>query len=83
LTLGSTIGVKDFISVLMFYRDHSKADVHGAVEKALKANLSTSDGVKSLLFYPKMDEVETEPLVQWERLPAPDMTVYGKLGELQ
>jgi len=80
---GQTAGVKDFISVLMFYRDHSEANVHYAVEKALKANLSTSAGVKSLLFYPKTDEVETEPLVQWERLPAPDIAVYRELGELQ
>ncbi len=80
---GQTAGVKDFISVLMFYRDHSEADVHCAVERALKANLSTSAGVKSLLFYPKTDEVETEPLVQWERLPAPDIAAYGELGELQ
>ncbi len=80
---GQTTGVKDFISVLMFYRDHSKADVHDAVEKALKANLSTSDGVKSLLSYSKTDEAKTEPLVQWECLPAPDMAVYGELGGLQ
>ena len=80
---GQTTGVKDFISVLMFYRDYSKADVQDAVEQALKANLSTSDGVKSLLSYPKTDEAETKPLVQWERLPAPDMTVYGELGGLQ
>lgn len=80
---GQTTGVKDFISVLMLYRDHSKAAVKDAVEKALKANLSTSDGVKSLLFYPKTDEIEREPLVQWDRLPAPDMAVYGELGGLQ
>jgi hypothetical protein len=48
----------------MFYRVYSKADVEDAVEKALKANLSTSDGVKSLLSYPKTDEAETKPLVQ-------------------
>ncbi len=67
----------------MFYRDHSKADVQAAVEKALKANLSTSDGVQSLLFYPKTEEIETESLMQWERLPEPDMAVYGELGGLQ
>lgn len=80
---GQTTGIKDFISVLMFYRDHSASDIQDAVEKALKANLSTSDGVKSLLFHPKRDETKIEPLDQWDRLPAPDVTVYGKLGGLQ
>lgn len=79
---GQTAGVKDFISVLMFYRDHSQSDVEDAVEKALKANLSTSEGVKSLLFYPKTKETKPKPLVQWNRLPAPDMAVYGQLGGL-
>ena len=80
---GQTAGVKDFISVLMFYRDHSQSDVEDAVEKALKANLSTSDGVKSVLSYPKTQEAKPEPLVQWNRLPAPNMAVYGQLGGLQ
>ena len=80
---GETTGIKDFISVLMFYRDHSASDIQDAVEKALKANLSNSAGVKSLLFHPKRDETKVEPLDHWDRLPVPDVSVYGKLGGLQ
>lgn len=80
---GQTAGIKDFISVLMFYRDHSEPDVKEAVEKAIKANLSSSDGVKSLLYRSQMDEMKMEPLDQWDRLPAPDVAVYGELGGVQ
>ena len=77
---GQTAGIKDFISVLMFYRDHSEPDVKDAVEKAVRGNLSSSAGVKSLLCHSKMDDMETEPLDHWDRLPTPDVAIYGELG---
>lgn len=80
---GQTTGIKDFISVLMFYRDYAKPDVQDAVEKAIEANLSTSDGVKSLLLYPKLEETNIEPLSQWGQLSAPDVSIYTELGGLQ
>ena len=79
---GQTTGIKDFIMVLMFYRDHSESDIQDAVEKAIKANLSTSDGVKSLLMYPKIEGAKIEPLDQWSQLSAPDVAIYAELGGL-
>lgn len=81
---GQTAGIKDFISVLMFYRDHTESDIQDAVEKALESNLSTSDGVKTLLFQSENEIYKPPvPLEQWEQLPDPDVKVYGKLGGLQ
>jgi transposase len=80
---GKTDGTKDFISVLMFYRNHSATDIHKAVEKAIESNLSSSDGVKSLLLYSSSDNVESQPLKQWSSLPEADTSVYAELGGLQ
>jgi transposase len=74
---GETAGIKDFISVLMLYREHPGEVVAAAVELALKNHLSSSQGVKHLL----QQKVERwAPLPQWPATLTPDLSVYGQLG---
>lgn len=76
---GHTNGVKDFISVLMFYRQHTPDEVQAAVELALEIRAGTSDDVKHLLLQTKK-QIPTEPLKDWPRLPVPDLSVYDPIG---
>ena len=82
---GETRGIKDFISVLMFYRDYSAEEVEAAVELALEKNVSASDGVLHILIYTKGDMTAFTPtsLSGWSSLPTPDITIYGQLGGVQ
>ena len=48
---GETNGIKDFITVLMFYRDYKASEIEAAVELALENSISTSDGVHHVLTY--------------------------------
>ena len=48
---GETNGIKDFITVLMFYRDYKAGEIEAAVELALENSISTSDGVHHVLAY--------------------------------
>jgi hypothetical protein len=81
---GETKGIKDFITVLMFYRDYEAGEIEAAVELALENNLSTSDGVHHILAYTGGTEAPTiVPLTSWATLPPPDLAVYGQLGGVQ
>jgi transposase len=75
---GQSRGIKDFIEVLLLYRDHPCTEVDAAVESALASQLSCSDGVKHLLQHSE-GEPEVESLTQWPHLDAPDVSVYGQL----
>jgi len=77
---GKTKGIKDFISVLMLYRDYSAVDVETAVELALENMVNTSDGVQHILIY--TDEIlpTTKPLENWSSFSPPDIAVYNQLG---
>jgi len=78
---GDTCGVKEFISVLMLYREHDATDVIRAVEKALEANVSSSEAVIHLLKAGKeKDENPIKPLNNWLRLPPADVTLYNQIG---
>lgn len=46
---GQTSGIKDFISVLILYKDHDAGDIESAVETALKSNTGSSEAVKHIL----------------------------------
>ncbi|MEJ2691203.1 MAG: IS21 family transposase [Deltaproteobacteria bacterium] len=74
---GETAGIKDFISVLMLYRDHSGEAIQAAVELAVAHNLSSSPGVKHLLHQSAPGHA---PLPQWPATQIPDVSVYGQLG---
>ena len=80
---GETKGIKDFITVLMFYRDYETTEVEAAIDLAVKNNISTSDGVHHILAYSGKAEASIPSLTAWPSLPAPDITVYGQLGGVQ
>jgi len=80
---GETRGIKDFISVLMLYRNYPAGEVETAVELALENNISSSQGVLHLLIYANDGNRSTSPLEGWESLPAPDLDQYGQLEGLQ
>ena len=80
---GETKGIKDFISVLMFYRDYRADEVEAAVELALEKSISTSDGVLHILIYTNGDITAFTPLSGWPSLPPPDIAIYGQLGGVQ
>ena len=78
---GHTKGIKDFISVLMLYKDHGGADIQWAVEKALSSNAGSSQAVKHILIN-QSDQSQRAfvPLDNWQRLPAPDVSIYEQIG---
>jgi len=80
---GETNGIKDFIAVLMFYRDYADSEVEAAIELAIENNISASDGVRHLLVYAGDADTTIAPLVSWPSLPPPDIAVYGQLGGVQ
>ncbi len=80
---GETKGIKDFITVLMLYRDYDASDVEAAVDLAIEHHISTSDGVHHILVYSSNAEAIIPPLTAWSSLPAPDISVYGQLGGVQ
>jgi transposase len=76
---GSTKGIKEFISVLMLYKDHPAADIQSAVEKALSANVSGSEAVEHILKSTGHDQVFAS-LPNWQSFPAPDISIYEQIG---
>jgi len=80
---GETKGIKDFIAVLMFYRDYAAGEIEAAVELAIENNISSSDGVRHLLIYTGDTGAVIGPLASWPSLPPPDISVYGQLGGVQ
>lgn len=80
---GETKGIKDFISVLMLYREYKHDEVEAAVNLALERNISTSEGVLHILIYTNEALASIAPLPNWPSLPSPDVAVYGALGGVQ
>ena len=77
---GHTKGIKDFISVLWFYKDHHAEDIESAVEVALSSNASSSQAVKHILVH-KEDHCESFlTLDNWQTLPPPDVSIYEQIG---
>ena len=80
-TQGHTKGIKDFISVLMLYKDHEAKDIEAAVEQALSAHVSSSQAVEHILKRPPdHHDSSFAPLANWETLPPPDVTIYEQIG---
>ena len=78
---GHTKGIKDFISVLMLYKDHDAGDIESAVGKALSANVSSSQAVKHILINSKEQSLQSfTALEDWQTFPPPDVTVYHQVG---
>jgi hypothetical protein len=78
---GNTKGIKEFISVLMLYKDHAGADIQSAVEQALSANVSSSQAVEHILNKPADDhDASFAPLDNWQSLPPADVSIYDQIG---
>ncbi|MFA7186199.1 MAG: IS21 family transposase [Victivallales bacterium] len=77
---GHTKGIKDFISVLMLYKDHTADDIESAVDKALSANAGSSHAVKHILIELQDRSSPIAPLDNWQRLPPPDVSIYQQIG---
>jgi transposase len=78
---GETAGLKDFIAVLLLYRENGGEKIEAAVELALDHHLSSSQGVKHLLLQTK-SEPGFAPLQQWPATITPDLSPYSQLGEV-
>lgn len=76
---GETAGIKDFINVLLLYREHSGEAIQVAVELALENHLSCSQGVKHLLLQGQAGP-EFASLKQWPATMIPDLSSYAQLG---
>ncbi len=79
---GETAGVKDFIMVLMFYRDHAPEEIEAAAELALENHISSSAGFRHLLLYSGPEETFA-PLAGWPVTLVPDIRLYGELEVLR
>jgi len=78
---GQSHGTKDFISVLMLYRQYAGNDIQTAVELALESKVSTSEGVKNIMLYLTKEPDNTfDSLDSWEALPVPDVSIYSQIG---
>jgi transposase len=78
---GHTKGIKDFIWVLMLYKDHDAKDIKAAVEQALSAHVSSSQAVEHILINKKDDcNLSFSSLDNWQTLPPPDVSVYAQIG---
>ncbi len=78
---GHTRGVKDFISVLMLYKDHDAGDIESAVETALTFNAGSSEAVKHILIDKEgSSDFSFASLDNWQTLPPADVSVYEQIG---
>lgn len=79
---GVNKGTKDFVQVLMFYREYNPETVTKAIELALESGVSSSQAVRHLLQPP---ETETAPgrLKSWPTFSQADISVYSSLGGVQ
>ena len=77
---GETKGVKDFICVLMLYKDYDAKAIETAIEKALCANTGSSDAVKHILLNAHCRTTQFDSLKNWQKLPPPDVSVYQEIG---
>jgi hypothetical protein len=65
----------------MLFRGNSGADVIRAVEKALAANVSSSEAVIHILRNGQEKAApHIKPLENWLRLPPADVSIYDQIG---
>jgi transposase len=78
---GPSGGTKDFIAVLLLFKEHDGAEVIHAVEEAVMAHVSSSEAVAHILSkVTGSAEHCAQPLTGWQRLPPPDLSVYSQIG---
>ncbi len=79
---GSTRGIKDFVRVLMLFKEHEEKEVLQAVEAAVKARVSSSEAVEHLIMRDQTVSFEPSrlPPGHWPTFPPPDLSVYAGIG---
>jgi len=66
--------------VLLLHKDHNAQDIHTAINKAVRTNVSCSDAVLQILNSSKKPDNIFTSLPNWDILPTPDVTVYSQIG---
>lgn len=79
---GDTPGIKDFISVLVLYRDYPPEEIEAVVELALESSISNSEGIRHMLVYSGPEE-NFMPLAGWPATLIPDVADYAQLGVIR
>lgn len=78
---GDTNGIKDFISVLMLYKEFAASEIEAAVNLALTASIGSSAGVEYILCNATRScEQPVAGVPNWPRLAPADVSVYGQIG---
>jgi len=78
---GQSKGTKEFIRVLMLFKDHDEREVISAVEEAVSANVSCSEAVEQILVFRTVPKGKAfVSLPNWGTLPPPDISVYDRIG---
>jgi transposase len=72
-------GTKEFIDVLLLYRDHPAKAVEAAVAEGLVVGVRDCAGIRHLLHH-HTPVIPLAPLEQYPRLPEADVSVYAALG---
>jgi transposase len=72
-------GTKEFVDVLLFFRDHPASAVEAAIAQALATGVRDAAGVRQLLHHRTPTEATT-PLECYPSLPPADVSVYASLG---
>jgi transposase len=78
---GTTKGIKDFISVLMHYKQYDANDIETAVKQALTAGVGSSTAVEYILRSGSRScDQPVAHIDNWPRLSPPDVSVYQQIG---
>jgi transposase len=80
LNMGVTSGTKDFLNVLMLYRDYGADEIESAVSLALEQGISNSGGVRHILIYTNTPERIIPRVIGWESSKVPNLSDYDQLG---
>jgi hypothetical protein len=76
---GETAWIKDFVCVLLLYREHVAVEIQAAVELALEHQISSSAGVRHILLHTHGTPTPA-PLSHYPATLLPDLSAYGQLG---
>ena len=67
----------------MLYRSFTATEVEAAVKLSMEKGISSSEGVRHLLYVGK-EVIQTVPALSgWNSLPPTDVAKYGQLGGVQ
>lgn len=80
---GERKGIKEFIEVLLLFKENKAEEVETAIALAVESEMGTSEGVKQLLEYLNEQESKPEVLSNWLVLPPPNLKAYDCLGEVE